>query len=142
MKCLVVCLQQFQERLLVKIFNLKKMKNFLSKINLALRGIMEFGIIVSTGYWGFQTGHTTITKIILCIASPLIVFGFWGTVDFRNFGPISEHLRLIQELLLSGLAIAALYFAGLPSLALVLGIISVLHHILVYFLGERLLKQQ
>jgi Protein of unknown function (DUF2568) len=113
----------------------------LKKFNLALRGIMELGIVVALGFWGFHTGRNTFMKIILGIGAPVIVFGFWGLVDFRNAGSKSEFLRLIQELVLSGLASIALYFAGEHALAWFLVLISIAHHILVYSLDETLLKK-
>ena len=113
----------------------------LKRFNLALRGIMELGIVAALSFWGFHTGRNTLMKIILGFGSPAVVFGFWGLVDFRNAGSISEYLRLIQELVLSGLAVVALYFEGQYFLALFLALISVAHHILVYSLGETLLKK-
>ena len=113
----------------------------LKRFNLAIRGIMELGIVAALSFWGFHTGRNTLMKIILGVGSPAIVFGFWGLVDFRNAGNKAEYLRLIQELVISGLAAVALYFAGQYILALFLALISVAHHILVYSLGETLLKK-
>jgi Protein of unknown function (DUF2568) len=113
----------------------------LKRFNLALRGIMEFGIVAALGYWGFHTGKNTLMKIILGVGAPVIIFGFWGLVDFRKAGSISEYLRLMQELVLSGLAAVALYFSGQHTLAWILAIISIVHHIFVYSLGETLIKK-
>jgi hypothetical protein len=113
----------------------------LKRFNLALRGIMEFGIVAALGYWGFHTGRNMFMKIILGVGTPVIIFGFWGLVDFRKAGSIAEYLRLIQELVISGLAAVALFFAGQNILALILILISIVHHIFVYTLGEKLLKK-
>jgi hypothetical protein len=118
------------------------MNSKLKTINLALGGIMETGIVAGLAYWGFHTGQNTTMKTLLCIGTPMLVFGFWGSYDFHNFHKWSETLRLIQELVLSGLAAAALYSAGLHFWGLALGIISILHHVLVYMLGETLLKNK
>ncbi len=112
----------------------------LSWINLGLRGTMELGIVLGLGYWGFYTGNSTSSKIILGIGCPLIGFGFWGLVDLHNFGRYSESLRLIQELLVSGLVAFLLFNIGKHLFGLVLGFISIIHHALVYIIGERLLK--
>jgi hypothetical protein len=109
--------------------------------NVGLRGLMELGIIAAFGYWGYQVGSSTPTKVLLGILSPLIVFGFWGLVDFRQAGSLSEALRLLQELIISGLAAAALFVAGQPVLCWLLALISIVQHGLVYLLGDRLLKQ-
>ena len=116
------------------------MTSKLKTINLALRGIMETGIVAGLAYWGFYTGNNATMKIIFCIGAPLLAFGFWGFYDFHNLGKWSEPLRLIQELILSGLSAVAIYTTGQHLFGWALGAISIIHHILVYLLGETLLK--
>jgi hypothetical protein len=113
----------------------------LRAINLALRSLMEVGIVAAFGYWGLQTGKSAIASILLSIGAPVLVFGFWGLVDFRNAGQLSEPLRLFQELVISGLAAFAFYAAGQHTLGWALALISIVHHALVYLLGETLLKK-
>lgn len=117
------------------------MAGVLKWFNVALRGVMELGIVVAFGYWGYQTGGNAVTRLALAIIAPVIGFGFWGLVDFRNAGRMSEPLRLVQELIISGLAAVAFYTAGQHALGWTLGLISIVHHGLVYLLGETLLKQ-
>lgn len=116
------------------------MKGTLFWTNLTLRGLMEFGIIVALGYWGFYTGSTVFTKILLGLGTPLLVFGFWSLVDFHQAGPFAEPLRLFEELIISGLAAVALYLSGQPGLSLALVAISIIHHGLVYSMGDSILK--
>jgi Protein of unknown function (DUF2568) len=108
--------------------------------NLVLRATMETGIVAAFAYWGYQTGQTPAIKIILAIGAPVVGFGIWGTIDFHQTGRIAEPLRLIEELIISGLAALALYMAGQPVLGWTLGVISVVYHVLVYLSGGRLLK--
>jgi hypothetical protein len=116
---------------------LSKLKWF----NLTLRVLMEVGIVVALGYWGYRTGKSMSAKVSLSIGAPLLAFGFWGSVDFRQAGPMSESLRLFQELVISGLAAVAWYAAGEYALGWALGLVSIVHHALVYLLGGTLLKQ-
>ena len=101
---------------------------------------MEAGIVLGLAYWGFFTGGSTAAKILLLIAAPLLVFSFWGFVDFRWLGKPAEAVRLIQELVITGLVAVALYATGQPVLGWLLAGISVVYHILVYVTGERLIK--
>jgi hypothetical protein len=101
---------------------------------------METGIVAGLAYWGFHTGSNLTMEIILGIGTPLLIFGFWGSYDFHNFGKWSEPLRLIQEIILSGLAAIVLFSTGQYFLGWTLGIISIIHHLFVYLLGETLLK--
>lgn len=114
----------------------------LQQLNLALRALMELGIVVAFGYWGFQTGTGLVMKVLLAIAAPVLGFGFWGLVDFHQAGRLAEPLRLTQELAVSALAAVALVVAGQPALGWGLGVISLVHHALVYPLGETLLKSE
>ncbi len=116
------------------------MNSFLKTTNIALRGLMEFCIVGGLAYWGYYFGTSTLTKVILAIGAPLIIFGFWGMVDFRNIGKYAELYRLTQELILSFLAAFAMYSTGLHFLGLLLAVLSIVHHVMVYLLGERLLK--
>jgi hypothetical protein len=75
-------------------------------------------------------------KVMLGIGAPIPGFGFWGLVDLRHAGAISEPLRLVQELTMSDLAAAAWYTAGQHTLAWAIGLTSVVHHALVYLLGH------
>jgi len=79
-------------------------------------------------------------KIILAICVPLTIFGFWDLVDFHNAGKFSESLRLLQELVIYGIAAIALYTAGQHLWSWMLALLSIFHHILVYLVGDTLLK--
>ena len=112
----------------------------LKRFNLFLRSLMEMGIVAGSGYWGFQIAKGSIMKIILTICVPVIIFSFWGFIDFHKAGKFSEHLRLLQELIISGAAAVALYSAGQHLFGWILALLSIVHHILVYLIGDTLLK--
>ncbi|MEJ2614963.1 MAG: YrdB family protein [Ignavibacteriaceae bacterium] len=112
----------------------------LKRFNLVLRSLMEMGIIAGFGYWGFQIAKGNIMKIILTICVPVIIFGFWGLVDFHKAGKFSESLRLLQELIISGSAAVALYAAGQHLWGWILALLSIVHHVFVYLVGDTLLK--
>lgn len=103
---------------------------------------METAIVVAFAFWGYQCGQTTIMKILFAIGTPLIGFGFWGAVDFHQAGHAAEWLRLIEELVITGLAAVAFYVVGQTVLGWALGILSIVYHALVYLSGGRLLKEQ
>ncbi len=109
-------------------------------LNLGLRVIMELGIVLAFGYFGYHTGSGMGQKILFCIIFSLVGFGFWGLVDFHQLGNFAEPMRLIQELFISGLAAFALYATGMHAAGWALGILSVVYHVLVYINDEKLLK--
>lgn len=111
-------------------------------LRLGLRVLMEVGIVLALGYWGFHTGNSATTETLLGIGAPVLAFGFWGAVDFHQAGGLAEPLRLTQELLVSGLAAGGLYAAGQPFLGVALALLSLVYHALVYLLGARLLERR
>ncbi len=102
---------------------------------------MEIGVVVGLGYWGYHAARPGAPAILLAVGVPLLGFGFWGLVDFRWAGAWSEPLRLFEELVISLLAALAWYAAGRYAIGWTLAGLSVVHHILVYALGDRLLKE-
>ena len=112
----------------------------LERLNLALRALMEGGVVLGLAYWGVRAGEDTAGKVLLGLGAPVLGFGFWGAVDFRRAGRLAEPLRLMQELLVSVLAAAALYVAGQPVLGIALAALSIVYHALVYASGARLLS--
>ena len=102
---------------------------------------MEFAIVVALSWWGY---HATegVARYVLAVLAPTVGFGVWGSIDFRNAGASAERLRLLQELAISGLAALAWYASGEQALGLGLAALSLLHHVLVYLLGDRLLKRK
>lgn len=126
-------------RLVKKMAGCTNVVMMLKWVNVALRGFMELGIVVALAYWGYQTGRTAWERTLLGVGAPLAVFLFWSLFDFRKAVPNPEPFRLVQELVLSGLAAVAWYAAGQRALGLSLGLVSIVHHALVYLLGDRLL---
>jgi Protein of unknown function (DUF2568) len=116
------------------------MLEVLRLVNLGLRGLMELGIVIALSYWGYRTGHSPIQRALFGTCAPILVFSIWTFVDFRKLVAVPEPFRLIQELVLSGLAAVAWYASGQHTLGWILGLVSIVHHLTVYLLGERLLK--
>ena len=107
---------------------------------LALRVTMEAALVAALAMWGYHAGPDTVSKLVLALAAPAVGFGVWGAVDFRQAGRFAEALRLVQELVISGLAAAAWYAAGQHAPGAALAIVSLAYHGLVYLDGGRLLK--
>lgn len=110
-------------------------------LDIALRVLMELGIVLALGLWGYHAGSGAATRLLLAVVAPVLGFGFWGAVDFRGAGRLAEPLRLAQELAVTGVAAAALALAGHAAWGIGLASLSLVHHTLVYALGRRLLER-
>ena len=81
--------------------------------NLALSFLLELCMLAALGYWGFVTGSGPVVQGLLCTGLPIGVAALWG-VWLAPASPrrLSGPAHLAAELILFGLAIAALFAAG------------------------------
>jgi hypothetical protein len=110
-------------------------------LNLVIRVLVEIGVLIGPMCYGYQLGQNMMVKILLSFIAALLVFGFWSLVDFHQCGRNAELFRLLQELILSALAAFFFFKAGLHRTGWILAVLSVIHHVLLYLLGDRLLKK-
>jgi hypothetical protein len=105
--------------------------------NLALRFLLELGVLGALGYWGFRTGDGTLMKLILGLGAPILAAVVWGTfVAPKAAVTLSAPLHLLVELAVFGLATLALYRAGQTNLAAAFGLIYVINRILMTIWGQ------
>jgi hypothetical protein len=104
-------------------------------INLAVRFLLELWMLAALGYWGFKTGEQLLVKIGLGLGAPLLAGLVWG-IFLAPKAPrrLQEPLLLIVELVIFGLAIAALYHIGSHLLAWVFGLAYGVNKLLLYVL--------
>jgi hypothetical protein len=105
--------------------------------NLILRFLLELCLLAAFGYWGFQTGQSSPVKIVLGLGAPLLVAVVWGAfLAPKAARRLREPWLLILELVIFGLAIAALYFTEHPALAWALGLVYGINKLLIYLWGQ------
>ena len=107
---------------------------------LACRVLLETGVVAGLARSGYVAAGGGVPGVLLAILAPAVGFGLWGGVDFHRAGRIAERLRLVQELVISGVAAAALIATGHTGQGWALLGLSLIYHALVYAAGERLLK--
>lgn len=90
--------------------------------NLALRFLLELAALGALGYWGYQTGSGTFSRIALAIGAPLLAAVVWGLfVAPKATFATGGALRLGLQLLVFGAAALALANAGQETLAIAFG---------------------
>ena len=105
--------------------------DLLKSVNLGIRFVLELCTLLILGYWGFQTGEQTLTKLLLGIGSPFLLAIVWGTFlaprsATRLHGPWS----FLLEIALFGLAALALYSTGRVTITFAFGMLYLLNKIL------------
>jgi len=109
----------------------------LKNINLALAFLLELCMLAALGYWGFTLDQGLAVRVGAGLGAPLLAAVVWGLwMAPRASNRLQEPLHLIVELLIFGLAIAALYAAGQPRLALAFGLVYAINVILRYVWGQ------
>jgi hypothetical protein len=109
----------------------------LKMINLALMFLLELCMLAALGYWGFTLDQGLAIRVGAGLGAPLLAAVMWGMwMAPKAARPLPEPWHLLLELLIFGLAIAALYAAGRPQLALAFGIVYTVNVVLRYAWGR------
>jgi hypothetical protein len=94
--------------------------------NLGLRFLLELCMLAALAYWGFTTGSGTLRHVLLGIGAPLLAGIYWGLfISPRARFPLALPIKLILEIIVFALAIAALYSAGQHLLAIIFAIVAI-----------------
>jgi hypothetical protein len=87
--------------------------------NEALRFLLELCMLAAFAYWGSQAADSTAINILLAIVTPLAAATVWAIwCAPRSERRLEPRKRVPLELLLFGLAAAALAAAGATGLAI------------------------
>ncbi|MER7752420.1 YrdB family protein [Kitasatospora sp. NPDC097643] len=99
----------------------------LTVVNGGLAFALELGLLAALCYWGFKTGSSTLTRILLGIGAPALAATAWGL--FLAAGGPKFRLPLAAEIVLKLAVLAtgalALHAAGRPTLGTVFAVLAV-----------------
>ncbi len=105
----------------------------LKALNLALRFLLELGVLGALGYWGYRTGNGMVWKIILGIGAPIAAAAIWITLGAPGAAlQLNDPLHLILEIIFFGGASIALFMAARRWLALGFAALFVFNRALMY----------
>ncbi len=102
-------------------------------LNIGLSFLLELLMLAAFGYWGFQTGTSTLIRVVLGIGTPLLAIIIWGIYNApRSARRLARNPRLLLELFMFSLAALALAAAGQPAAALIFAIFILINLSLAY----------
>ena len=105
--------------------------------NATVRFLLELCMLAAFAYWGSRSTGNTAANVAIAIAAPLSAIAVWGVfMAPRSKNRLPERRRIPVEIVLFGLATAALAAAGEPGLAIAFGLIAAVNTTLVHILGE------
>jgi hypothetical protein len=109
----------------------------LNAANAVLRFVLELCMLAAFAYWGSQATHSTPANVALAIATPVAAAVIWGIwLAPRSDRRLPERRRLPLEIVLFGLATAALAATGQAPLAIAFGAAAAINTALVHLLPE------
>jgi multisubunit Na+/H+ antiporter MnhF subunit len=103
-----------------------------------VRFLLELTGLAAVAFWGVRTGGSLLSSVALAVAAPLALLTVWRTfvaptAPRRLAGPA----RLGVELVVFGLAAAALVDAGLPDAGIAFGAVALLDSVAVFVYERR-----
>jgi len=109
------------------------MLELLKTANLALAFLLELGMLAAYGVWGFHAGQYTLARVALGIGLSVLAAVFWGVfMAPKALVSLPEWPHLAVALFLFGLAAAALWSAGQPTLAWIFAALVILNQVLMW----------
>ncbi len=108
-------------------------------LNLILRFFLEVFALLSFGMWGWKR-FDGVLKIIVIIAVPIFFMAVWGVFTVSNDPSRSGNtiietpgmVRLIIELFMFSLAVAALFSGGYKIASIIFGSLVIFHYVISY----------
>jgi hypothetical protein len=126
-----------QERQVLKKGAIDMVLTVIKNANAALAFLLELGVLVALGYWGFQTGQGTIARIGLAIGVPVVAVVVWGLFGApKAVWHLHDPWRLILYVIFFGSAAVALFAAGQRVPGVAFALVFLLNYSLIYALEQ------
>lgn len=109
----------------------------IKSVNVVLALVLELGVLVALGYWGFAAESGMLARIVLGIGLPvlaILVWGRWGAP--RSRWQLHGLPFLLLRIVFFGSAVVALLFAGQYTAGITFALLTTLFLVLVYTLGN------
>ena len=102
-------------------------------INLGLAFVLELAALAALGYWGYCTGDSTFTSLLLGIGAPLVAAVAWGLFAAPKSVFKNRLLAIATKALVFGAAFFALAAKDQLWLAVIFGVLVIANLILLAY---------
>ncbi|QBD77097.1 DUF2568 domain-containing protein [Ktedonosporobacter rubrisoli] len=110
--------------------------NSIKYVNMGLAFLLELGVLVALGYWGFQVGQGMLMKILPGIGLPVLAIIVWGILGApKSSWQLQGIWYLALQVVFFGSAALALFSAGRRDLGIAFALLFVLNVALTRILG-------
>ena len=93
--------------------------------NLALAFLLELAALAALAYWGYCTGNSTFTSLVLGIGIPLVAAILWGLFAAPRARYPNRLLKITVKALVFGSAFFALIAKDQTVLAIMFGVLVI-----------------
>lgn len=110
----------------------------MTSANLALRLLLELGVLAGLAYWGWQTGTTATGRSLLAVFTPLLAAIIWGRfVSPKAPRRLNDPVRAGVEVVFFAGATAALVSTGAALTGIAFGVLAAISLGLMFVFGQR-----
>ena len=110
----------------------------LEPANALFRFGLELCALAALGYWGFSENEGLVADIVAGVGAPLAFALAWGAwIAPKAPYRLDDPVRLLLEVTVFAIAVAALVAAGSVALAVLLAVAVVVNIGLMFLLGQR-----
>ena len=111
--------------------------NLIKQFNLLVSFLLEVGLVVLAGYWGFHQSESSILNYILAIGVPTVIILLWGAwAAPKSKRRLKNPVRTIFKLAMMAFAVFFAYATRHPVWALSFAIITILNVSLAYLWAQ------
>jgi hypothetical protein len=110
------------------------MATIIEPANLALRFLLELGILGATGYCAWRSIERPRLAVAAAVTVPLVIATVWATVV--HGAGVPRPVQIATQVLLFGVAVAALIGTGFPKLAAAFGSLALANAVLMLALAQ------
>jgi hypothetical protein len=105
-------------------------------INDGVRFLLEMCALVAVGYWGWRTGNSLPTRLLLSVGSVLVIATVWAVfrADKNALVSVPTAVRIGIEVAFFSAAAGALWATGHPRLAVGFAVLATVNEVLNYTL--------
>ncbi len=108
----------------------------MSAVNDGVRFVLELCALAAVAYWGWRTGNTTASRLLLAGGGVLLIAVVWGVFRSES-GAVVEvptAVRIVIEVAVFAAATAALLAVGRTRLAVAFAVVAAINEVLNYTL--------
>jgi hypothetical protein len=107
-------------------------------VNDGVRFLLELATLIAVAWFCWRVPERTYAKVVLAVSAPVAIGTVWAIwIAANSESTVGDPLRLLLEVTVFALGVAALFGLGRRRWALVMGLAAALHLLATFPLDQR-----